>query len=85
MRAGRATKSALRSLISNQNAVASVTSATKPERDFDSKYRNIAFWAIAVLTVVGSAMLVAPFFPAIMWAVVFTVLMAPLRSPPRQQ
>ncbi|MBX7134926.1 MAG: AI-2E family transporter [Fimbriimonadaceae bacterium] len=48
------------------------------ERDFDSKYRNLAFGAVAVLTVVGAAMLVAPFFPAIMWAVVFTVLMAPL-------
>jgi predicted PurR-regulated permease PerM len=37
----------------------------------------MAFWAIAALALIGAVMLVMPFFPAIMWAIVFSVLMAP--------
>ncbi len=48
-----------------------------PERDFEAKYRTIAFWGIALLVVVASGMLLAPFFPALMWAAVFSVLMMP--------
>lgn len=49
-----------------------------PDRDFEAKYRTIAFWAIAGLAILGAALLVSPFFPAIMWAAVFSVLMLPL-------
>lgn len=48
-----------------------------PERDFEAKYRTIAFWGIALLVVVASGMLLVPFFPALMWAAVFSVLMMP--------
>jgi predicted PurR-regulated permease PerM len=52
--------------------------ATYAVPEFERKYRNIAFWAIAAVTVVAAAIVVAPFLGAIMWAAVFSVLMWPI-------
>lgn len=51
--------------------------AQEPIADFDRKYKSLAFWVVAGLSLVGAAFMVAPFFPAIMWAVVFSVLLHP--------
>ncbi len=48
------------------------------DADFNHRYHNLAFWVVAGLTLVGSAILLGPFFSAIMWAIVLSVLLNPV-------
>jgi len=41
------------------------------------EYRSLAFWSLTGLTLLAAAFLVAPFFNAIMWATVLSVLLFP--------
>lgn len=55
------------------------------KNDFDAKYRKIAFWTIVAVTLIGSALVIAPFFQAIMWATVLSVLTYPIYSKLRKR
>lgn len=46
--------------------------------DFERRYTLYGFLAIAVLALVAAGYFLAPFFPALLWAVVFSVLTFPL-------
>lgn len=45
-----------------------------PTEHFFGRYTVIAFWVMASAAILAAGLMVAPFFPAIMWAAVFSVL-----------
>lgn len=48
------------------------------EEQFARKYRFIAFWLLAGLVIVASTVMLLPFIPALLWAMVLSVLMYPV-------
>lgn len=46
----------------------------------DKKYGVIAFWVFAGLVLITAALMLKPFFPAILWAIVITVLTKPIND-----
>lgn len=47
-------------------------------KEFETTYRHHILWGLIVLTLVGAALVAAPFVPAILWATILTVLTFPL-------
>jgi predicted PurR-regulated permease PerM len=47
-------------------------------KDFDRRYQLIVFWVLVAIIMFVAAMMLAPFVPALVWAVVLSVLMHPL-------
>src|SRR5436190_19601474 len=45
---------------------------------FAIKYQSLVFWVIAAGALAGSIAILLPFIPAILWAIVLSVLMHPL-------
>jgi predicted PurR-regulated permease PerM len=48
--------------------------------DFAPKYGKYAFSVLVALVLIGAIVIVSPFFPAILWAIVLSVLMKPLHK-----
>ena len=46
--------------------------------NFAPRYRQTVFWVLAATVLVGCLAILMPFFPAILWAVVLSVLMYPI-------
>lgn len=44
---------------------------------FSKRYQHLAFFVIVALALIGAAFIVLPFVPAILWAIVLSILMAP--------
>lgn len=47
-------------------------------QEFDRKYQHIAFWLFVAAVALTSALMLRPFLPAILWAVVLAVLTRPI-------
>ncbi len=47
-------------------------------KDFDRRYQLIVFWVLVAIIMIVAALMLEPFVPAIVWAVVLAVLMHPL-------
>jgi len=47
-------------------------------QDFKSKNGFIIFWIVAIALLFGAVVIVTPFIPAILWAIVFSILLYPL-------
>lgn len=50
----------------------------KDSKAFETRYAPIAFWLIALGALVVGGLILMPFYPAILWAVVFSVLLFPI-------
>jgi predicted PurR-regulated permease PerM len=60
--------------LQDQLAPANVVQDAMPTEHFFGRYTVIAFWVLASAALIAAGLMVAPFFPAIMWAAVFSVL-----------
>lgn len=47
-------------------------------QDFKSKNGFIIFWIVAIALLFGAIVIVTPFIPAILWAIVFSILLYPV-------
>lgn len=47
-------------------------------KDFDRRYQLIVFWVLVAIIMVVAALMLEPFVPALVWAVVLSVLMHPI-------
>jgi len=49
-------------------------------KSFEESYRSKVFWTLVALAIVGAFFMLLPFIPAILWAVVLSVLIQPLHK-----
>lgn len=47
-------------------------------RPFDDAYRSKVLWALTIAALIGGTLLIVPFIPAILWAIVLSVLAYPM-------